>query len=226
MTDTNDAPTDLVLDNKTVAENSLEGTAVGQLSISDFDSDSIHSSYQVIKKSLTWEESRIDAEILGGHLAVINTAEIWEMVLGLDGLQSGLYIGATDQQQEGNWKWLSGEALANLQRTPDTFHAWHPNEPNGNNNEHFAIISNVRGYGWNDLNSRQQEGYILETPPYSLVSGDAGGGLGCVLYSEAEFLLDKCASGIGKTDTYIVLVFDFIVERIYGHQFAALDGKG
>ena len=27
-------------------------------------------------------------------------------------------------------------------------------------------------------------------------------------------LLDKCASGIGKTDTYIVL-FDFIVERIY-----------
>ena len=113
----------------------------------------------MIKKSLTWEESRIDAEILGGHLAVINTAEIWEMVLGLDGLQSGLYIGATDQQQEGNWKWLSGEALANLQRTPDTFHAWHPNEPNGIKNEHFAIISNFRGYGWNDLNSRQQEGY-------------------------------------------------------------------
>ena len=104
-------------------------------------------------------------------ISVINTAEIWEMVLGLDGLQSGLYIGATDQQQEGNWKWLSGEALANLQRTPDTFHAWHPNEPNGNNNE-TAIISNHSSYLWNDLNGRQKEGYILETPPYSLVSGD------------------------------------------------------
>ena len=59
-----------------------------------------------------------------------------------------------------------------------------------------------------------------------VVESDTSGCFGCVLHGEAEFLLDKCASGIGKTDAYIILVFGFIVERINGHQFATLDGKG
>ena len=90
----------------------------------------------------------MNTEILGGHLAVtLLTAEIWGNGLGLDGLQL-VYMSATDQQKR-QLEMAVGSFLANLQRTPDTFHAWHPNEPNGNNNEHFAIISNVRGYGWN-----------------------------------------------------------------------------
>lgn len=112
--------------------------------------------YQLLT-SASWPESETVAQSLGGHLVTINdaTENLWvfNTFMGLTGSATpSLWIGLTDQANEGNFVWASGE--------PVTFTNWYPGEPNNTPNadptgEDYASLRGPQNADphptWNDL---------------------------------------------------------------------------
>ena len=139
------------------------------------DSDEIKGGVGVVEGNFNWYEARADAEGRGGHLATITSAEenkvYSDYLLELyDGKYPGLWLGATDEKEEGDWSWVTGEEWV--------YENWDKagGEPNNDNNgtEHYLhiISSDVVGRDagkWNDLvNTKtfgggwQPIGYLIE----------------------------------------------------------------
>jgi len=120
--------------------------------------------FQIIEGSYTWHEAKADAEARGGRLAVLNTAEriaASKKTLSSTGSLSDYWIGLSDQDNEGVWKWITGEIL--------TSHDWHlatgePNNGNGNGAENGAQTRSPWGWSWNDAPLSTTTGYLLELP--------------------------------------------------------------
>ena len=99
--------------------------------------------YLVVLDEGGWNAARQKAVQMGGHLAVIKDKETNEMIKTLaDGLL--LWIGATDEEVDGLWKWIDGEKM--------TFKAWGSGEPNGGRKENYLRLGK-RGF-WIDVNER------------------------------------------------------------------------
>lgn len=99
--------------------------------------------YRIVLDEGDWNAARQKAEKMGGHLAVIKDAETNEMIVKLaDGLL--LWLGATDEEVDGLWKWVDGDKL--------TFKAWGTGEPNGGRRENYLRLG-IRGK-WIDVNER------------------------------------------------------------------------
>lgn len=104
-----------------------------------------NSTYQLIDdKSYTWHEAKIKAEQLGGHLATITSKEENDVVfneLNLKGLNP--WLGATDEDSEGDWRWITGETW--------NYTNWgsHGND-NANNEEHYLHFHKDFTGKWND----------------------------------------------------------------------------
>ncbi len=88
--------------------------------------------YQFVPGSYTWTEAKSEAEELGGHLAVITSAEedewAWKTFSGPrpqvpkeELWMHGWWLGASQSPQEKAWQWLTAEAM--------TFTGWRPGEP-------------------------------------------------------------------------------------------------
>jgi uncharacterized repeat protein (TIGR02543 family) len=120
--------------------------------------------FQIIEGSYTWHEAKADAEARGGRLAVLNTAEriaASKKTLSSPGSLSDYWIGLSDQDNEGVWKWITGEIL--------TSYDWHlatgePNNGNGNGAENGAQTRSSWGWSWNDAPLSTTTGYLLELP--------------------------------------------------------------
>lgn len=113
--------------------------------------------YEVVSVSpqnWTYDAALADAEVRGGHLATIGSAE--ESAEMLRQLGSTFvwnsYIGGTDLEEEGNWSWVTGE--------PWSYENWSQNEPNGGLYEGFAEI--LTSTQWNDIVDARRPYYILE----------------------------------------------------------------
>lgn len=128
---------------------------------------------------ITWSASKIAAQTntyygLQGYLATLTSADEAQLA---GGQSSGAgWIGGSDEQQEGQWKWMTGpEAGTNV-----AFTFWNTGEPNSyGGNEDYAHITAV-GVGitgsWNDMTNTgessgdyQPKGYIVE---YGGMPGD------------------------------------------------------
>lgn len=84
---------------------------------------------------------------LGGELAAVTSEEenrfLYEYLY-----QSGydhVFLGASDSQEDGNWRWSSGEAFG--------FYKWAPGEPNNDrgSEEHIAMYRVLTDGSWNDI---------------------------------------------------------------------------
>jgi len=104
----------------------------------------------------SWSASEDEAQSLGGHLVTINDAE--ENAWVFDTFKSEVttafipecpcfWIGYSDADHEGEWRWVSGEMPG--------FGHWSPGEPSNHNGaEHYAHIWGVNHTNpgsWNDI---------------------------------------------------------------------------
>lgn len=121
-------------------------------------------SFEVIEKTLTWHQAKADAEALGGRLAVFPTGEMYDRVIAEVRRDYGgaLWLGLTDEAEEGVWRWVDGSLL--------TYSRWHPGEPNNSGNEDFAHVWDGGRTTWNDLPGSSALPYLLERGTTALAS--------------------------------------------------------
>lgn len=133
---------------------------------------------------ITWKQAKTEAENLPlfygrkGYLATL-TSGIEADFAGKQASGTG-WIGASDEENEGEWKWVTGpEAgtvfwIGQVNGTPIGYSKWNNFEPNDtNNNEDYAHITDpsvgIKG-AWNDLPNAgdapgtlyHPQGYIVE----------------------------------------------------------------
>ncbi|WP_161955889.1 lectin-like protein, partial [Synechococcus lacustris] len=125
----------------------------------------------------SWTQAEANSVKLGGHLVAVNSEEEQKWILNrFNPTGPGIWIGFSDQKQEGKWEWSSDEK--------SSYSNWgYPNEgigaryePNGGTSENYAHIwgsnnwhSHEQGT-WNDLPNLSSENYyhtlkgLAETP--------------------------------------------------------------
>ena len=116
--------------------------------------------YQLFGTYLTWPQARDQALSRGGHLATITSEEEWTRIQSLLGYAlQGKYVwlGASDTEIEGVWKWVTGE--------PWSFTRWLPGQPDGGTSQNYLAIRGSAGIEllWDDGSS---------TAPYHLMEKD------------------------------------------------------
>ncbi|XP_030276593.1 CD209 antigen-like protein E isoform X2 [Sparus aurata] len=105
-----------------------------------------------IKKS--WTDSRDDCLQRGADLIIINTKDEQEFARKFHALP---WIGLTDRETKGMWKWVDG--------TPLTESYWSPGEPNayrGKREDCVVFRSHDLENNWNDLPCEEHNFWICE----------------------------------------------------------------
>ncbi|MFL3007175.1 MAG: lectin-like protein, partial [Candidatus Neomarinimicrobiota bacterium] len=122
----------------------------GEPILFDFVGDMDGHWYFVSQQPMSWHDGLnfTDTVDVGGdiiHMATINSPEENDFVndnLNYFGIESGVWIGLTDEFEEGNWQWVTGE--------PVNFTNWVDGEPNNSGGlEHYAEMYPFSGE-WND----------------------------------------------------------------------------
>lgn len=121
---------------------------------------------------LTWDEAKAYCEAAGGHLATV-TSKRESAVLKklLENAPFGSYwLGATDVEWEGSWKWVTGEDFL--------WTNWNGSEPNNDiyndlGAENYLETGSSYSYQWNDACGANTSGFILETEPETASGAEA-----------------------------------------------------
>uniref|UniRef100_A0A4W4G5K5 C-type lectin domain-containing protein n=3 Tax=Electrophorus electricus TaxID=8005 RepID=A0A4W4G5K5_ELEEL len=106
-----------------------------------------------VKKS--WSESRQDCRVRGADMVIIDSREEQDFTEMLRG-DSRTWIGLSDEDTEGVWKWVDGTVL--------TTGYWEPGKPNSNGwvEQNCAVTGSAAGKGWNDKNCQESHFWICE----------------------------------------------------------------
>ena len=116
--------------------------------------------FKLYLEDIPWDEARAKCERLGGRLVIVQDQATHAF---LGGLTKGklFWIGATDEHQEGDWRWVDGSEV--------TFDGWHDKQPgNLGGKEHYLLIGALGK--WNDVGlegpggARRMQGFICEWP--------------------------------------------------------------
>ncbi len=134
--------------------------------------------YEVVTGSnITWAAAKLAAEGMTfngmhGYLATITSQEENDFILSklaVDG-----WIGASDADAEGVWRWMTGpeagQIISTGNDTPVTpdgqFSNWNTGEPNDSDDDEdyaqFYASGGVNPGRWNDLNGTSQNAYVVE----------------------------------------------------------------
>ncbi len=169
--------------------------------------------YYVSNNRMTWQNAKTLCQDKGGHLVTISDAAENNFVY--QNTTDKSWIGFTDQEEEGDWQWVTGEDV--------TYTNWLPTEPNNSgNNEHYAHIRHTPPLDkWNDNpNSSTNNPYaVLEFdflfPPSILLFDNTSGNI--ETGSSQAFTINIDASNLadGVYETSIKLLIDGISQAYY-----------
>ncbi|MEM9345738.1 MAG: lectin-like protein [Planctomycetota bacterium] len=77
--------------------------------------------YLLVQEKTTWTQAKAKCEKLGGYLVCLNSKSEHRFVYGLfEDKNMEVWVGASDAQVEGEWKWLDGSS---------DYWAWHRKQP-------------------------------------------------------------------------------------------------
>ncbi|XP_060772574.1 C-type lectin domain family 4 member M-like isoform X2 [Neoarius graeffei] len=112
--------------------------------------------YYISQIKKNWTESRQDCRERGADLVIIKSGEEQEFILNLVGSSRNAWIGLSDRDTEGEWKWVDG--------TPLTTVYWSDGEPNNNNGDEDCAenFNSSDRKGWNDLPCSRNQLWICE----------------------------------------------------------------
>ncbi|KAB5514874.1 hypothetical protein PHYPO_G00248980 [Pangasianodon hypophthalmus] len=111
------------------------------------------SSLYYFSEMKNWTESRQDCRERGGDLVIINSKEKQEFIV--EQLQgSRTWIGLSDREAEGEWKWVDGMPLATGY--------WAEHQPDNYSDEDCAEIGFPDRQSWNDRPCFHKQGWICE----------------------------------------------------------------
>ncbi len=114
--------------------------------------------YASFNTPYSWKAAKVLCENMGGHLVTISSDGENDAVKQL--ITKGYYyIGATDEENEGEWKWVDGTEVEN--GTSNSY--WDSGQPDNNCIENYAWIRSADGL-WNDAAGAHNNvnGFILE----------------------------------------------------------------
>jgi hypothetical protein len=103
--------------------------------------------------------ARSSCEQIGGYLVSINNAQEAAFIDTFRGSTS-IYIGFTDEQNEGSFAWMNGD--------PVTFTNWSPGEPNDVGGEDYTVV--VTNGLWNDVSGVSANRFVCEVSNFNVVS--------------------------------------------------------
>ncbi|XP_027874874.1 CD209 antigen-like [Xiphophorus couchianus] len=110
------------------------------------------SAYYMSSTEKTWQESRTYCQSVGADLIIINSKEEQNFA---NSFQTYMWIGLTDSETEGRWKWVDGSPL--------TTSYWYDGEPNGNTVENCGEIKTFTAErSWNDGTCSRSLKWICE----------------------------------------------------------------
>ncbi|XP_025763423.1 C-type lectin domain family 4 member M-like [Oreochromis niloticus] len=105
-----------------------------------------------IKKS--WSDSREDCLQRGADLVIISSIEEQNFIRLF---RRNTWIGLSDTEEEGTWKWVDGTLLNS------SFRYWRTGEPNSLRDEDCGVmVANDEENCWNDANCRDENFWICE----------------------------------------------------------------
>jgi hypothetical protein len=146
--------------------------------------------YDFVAGQITWESAKAAAESLtfngvSGHLVTITSSAEDNFLLNSFGLIPNVWIGASDAEQEGSWKWVTGPETGTIFWFGDAtgvpvngaYSNWNTGEPNNNFSstgemENYAVWNHQTAIGqidfaWNDIPNNPN----ASLEPQSLISG-------------------------------------------------------
>ena len=92
--------------------------------------------YAFINKSLRWDAAKKFCEDCGGHLVTISSEQEMKVLTRMVQAKGATYtaIGFSDEEEEGNWRWVTGEEVV--------YTNWNPGEPNSGRMQNHAYMYN------------------------------------------------------------------------------------
>ncbi len=124
--------------------------------------------YTIVVDKKNWQMANRDAQSRGGYLVEISSPKEQRFLEKFidDHLKekiTPIWIGLTDEELEGEWKWTNGMPLV--------FTNWQKNQPSNNNSitpEHYCVIWHknervgAKKGQWNDVAGDNNLPYIIE----------------------------------------------------------------
>ncbi|KAM4603623.1 asialoglycoprotein receptor 2-like [Polymixia lowei] len=108
------------------------------------------SCYYISSSYKNWNDSSQDCKDKGAHLVIITSREEQQFI---NNLKKRAWIGLTDEEEEGTWKWVDG--------TPLTTANWAASQPDNYGRNEDCV--EVHGSGrWNDLDCMVKRLWICE----------------------------------------------------------------
>ncbi len=162
--------------------------------------------YFINPQPTSWTGANSACNGIGGHLVSIGSAQENSFLLSIYA-PARQWIGFTDQAQEGNWQWASGEPVA--------YTNWNaPVEPNNSGGvEHYAEITGATGL-WNDMpNAQITSPFVCEFSNPTTVSiewstGETAEEITVSPTADATFFVNVTDEVQTCTDTVRVNVFE------------------
>ncbi|HWB14208.1 MAG TPA: family 16 glycoside hydrolase [Pirellulales bacterium] len=117
--------------------------------------------YKFFADVVTWHQAKARCEEMGGHLPIVTSTEehVFIAELAKTGIpqvvNEGVWLGATDEQKEGDWRWIDGTAM--------DFDVWGPGQPNNKEDSEHYVLLYLPQSQWSDQpdKSHQHTAYFV-----------------------------------------------------------------